>query len=100
MQGARRIFEEHGLSPSGSAWAPHLTLLKTSRLPKRSTQRKGRPPPKLPSSAYAELPDDLVFGEHDLPLLELCAMQGVGEGGYYRVLDAISLEAAQGMEIG
>ena len=95
MQGARRIFEEHGLSPSGSAWTPHLTLLKTSRLPKRSTRRKGRPPPKLPSSAYAELPDDLVFGEHGLPLLELCAMQGVGEAGYYPILAAASLDGRE-----
>ena len=96
MKGARRIFEEHGLSPYGSAWTPHLTLLKTSRLPRRNTRRKGRPTPKLPSSAYAELPADLVFGEHGLPLLELCAMQGVGEAdGYYPILAAASLDGLE-----
>ena len=90
VAGARHIFEERGLlARTSEAWTPHLTLLKTSRVP----PRKGRPPAKLPAACWSELPDDLSldFGVHPLPRLELCAMQGVGPDGFYKVVSAIPL---------
>ena len=61
-------------------WTAHLTLLKTSRV------RGRRPKPCLPP-----VDRDEDFGTHELGALELCAMVGVGEGGYYPVLESVPL---------
>ena len=94
VDGVRRVFDEHGLAPppaQASSWTPHLTLLKTSRV--KSRVAKGRPPPKLPPTAYADvLAEDRDFGMHLIPRLELCAMSGQGEGGYYPVLASLSFD--------
>ena len=79
-------------STGGEVRASHGERERRAHLPRlarraRVQQRRGRPPAKLPPSAYADIPDeDVDFGTHELPSLELCAMQGQGELDYYPVL--------------
>mmetsp|Transcript_19991 Transcript_19991/g.46118 ORF Transcript_19991/g.46118 Transcript_19991/m.46118 type:complete len:309 (-) Transcript_19991:1-927(-) len=66
-------------------WTAHLTLLKTSRVRSRR-----RPKPCLPTIHTHR---DVDFGTHGVWSLELCAMVGRGEAGYYPVLESVLLGA-------
>jgi 2'-5' RNA ligase len=107
-----RVFHDAGLltvaeptSDAASSWMPHLTLLKTSKAQQqqqRSRRGRGRgsqrsQPPRIRPAAYTSLAtaEDgrlVDFGVHELREMQLCAMSGVGEDGFYRILASIDLD--------
>jgi len=66
-------------------WSPHVTLLKVSRVRGFGGGRRGRRrrPPSIDVRKFADLDADM--GVHALSSIELCAMQGQGVDGFYRV---------------
>ena len=105
-----RVFHDAGLltvaeptSDAASSWMPHLTLLKTSKAQQQRSRRgRGRgsqrsQPPRIRPVAYTSLAtaEDgrlVDFGAHELREMQLCAMSGVGEDGFYRILASIDLD--------
>ena len=92
VEASSHVFAEELGTPAvavvnAGKWEAHLTLLKTSRV-------KGRrgPKPCLPS-VQARRGDD-NFGMHELGALELCAMVGTGDEGYYPVLERVQIGAS------
>ena len=101
VSGAADIFSQRcgpdAVSGLGTSWTPHVTLLKTSRLARHHQQKsksKGRRPraplAKIRESTYAPIAET-DFGVHELPTMELCAMQGEAADGFYMVEAALSL---------
>jgi hypothetical protein len=97
---ARGLAVQQGGAGDGgaSSWVPHLTLLKTSRVATRSSKARrsstqARRPAKIRPASYADLAETngADFGVHPLPMLELCAMQGVAADGFYCVEAALPL---------
>lgn len=89
-------------------WTAHLTLLKTSRVKMYGKRPVGSKPTlptleQLASSGTGLFADHadangvvgdlggLDFGTHELGSLELCAMAGLGEAGYYPVLEQVPI---------
>ena len=88
------LFRARGLLGGGdAAWQPHVTVLKTSaarRDGSGSSSKSGRKQKllKIPYALWREREDE-ELGTHVLPSLQLCAMAGIGNDGYYRVLSEL-----------
>ena len=77
--------------PDQNEWKPHVTVAKTSRQRGRRAEWKLA---RIEPSAYASVPEQLTdLGEHTLLTLELCAMAGIDDDGYYRRIAVLPMGA-------
>ena len=84
------------VSGLGTSWTPHVTLLKTSRLARHHSKTpspRAAPEPTVGQNSGEHVRANCrdCFGVHELPTLELCAMQGEAAAGFYMVEAALSL---------
>lgn len=82
-------FSRRGVLAEAAAWTPHLTLLKQS-----AAGRGAGRPPKTARRAWEALAAE-ELGTHPIRELSLCAMGGVGEGGFYPVVSSLPLGRAE-----
>ena len=89
----RRRLGEHGINVIGNAlddYTPHVTVAKIKRGQAPPPSPAPKPTPQMSPLTYAEYQHS-EFGSLAVSRVDVCAMRGAGEDGYYPVLDTVTL---------